>query len=137
MPGLPAEFAILSQKLRIEKSARTIRLSGDTVFRDSSGSHSTHDDTNLTLDGMETVIGPVSLFFRPIDDSTFEVISQLRNNRNLGQVSRFSFSPNGTILTETKTQTEREIVPEGADKIPGAPARTSISALVFSKQLER
>lgn len=135
MPRMPAGFAVLGQTLRLETSARAIRLSGDTVFRDSTGSHSAHDDSSLKLDGTETVIGPVALSFRPIDGSTFEIISKLKiNGRNLGEVSRFSFSSDGRTLTEKKTQTEREFVPEGVDKTTGAVIRTSTSVLVFKRQ---
>ena len=88
MPGLPVGFAVLDQKLRLQRSARANRLSGDTVFRESNGSHTGHDDNSLNLDGTETVNGLVSLSFRRIDDSTFEIVSKLKiNDRNLGEVS--------------------------------------------------
>jgi hypothetical protein len=135
-PGVPANFAILGQRLTLERSARALRLSGDTVFRDGSGgSHSAHDDNSLNLDGTKTIIGPVSLSFRPIDDSTFEITSKLNiSGRNLSEVSRFSFSSDGRTLTETKTQTERAVVTEAADKAIGAVIRTSTSVLVFRKK---
>jgi hypothetical protein len=138
VPGVPANLAIVRQSLRLEKTAGAIRLSGDTVVSDNTGTHSGHDDNRLSLDGKETVVGPVSLSFRPIDDSTFEVISKLNiGNRDLGEVSRFSFSPDGSTLTETKTQTERELVSEGADKTTGAVIKTSTFVLVFGRVREQ
>jgi hypothetical protein len=138
MPGVPADTVIVSQTLRLEQTGHAIRLSGETVISDKSGSRSSHDDNRLRLDGTETTAGPISLSFRPIDASTFEIVSTLNiNDRNLKEVSRFSFSSDGGTLTETKTQTERETVPEGADKATGAVARTSTSLLVFSKLPER
>jgi hypothetical protein len=59
VPGVPADLAIVSQRLRLDKAAQAIRLSGDTVVSDSTGSHSSHDDTSLPLDGMETFFGPL------------------------------------------------------------------------------
>jgi hypothetical protein len=138
VPGAPPDLAIVSQRLRIEQSDQAIRLSGDTVMSDSGGPHSGHDDTALSLDGRETVLGPFSLSFRPIDGSTFEVTSKVNiPGSNVGEVSRFSFSPDGRTLTETKTQTEREAVPEGADKTAGAVIKTSKFVLVFSKVPEQ
>jgi hypothetical protein len=134
VPGAPPDLAIVSQRVRIEKSGQAIRLFGDTVVSDSSGPHSGHDDTALSLDGSETVLGPFSLSFRPIDGSTFEVTSKVNiPGSNIGEVSRFSFSADGRTLTETKTQTEREVVPAGADKAAGAVIKTSEFVLVFSR----
>lgn len=129
---------MLSQTLNIKEAARKIRLFGDTVMSDSSGPRSSHDDNSLSLDGRKTVIGIVSLSFKRIDDSTFDIVSKLNiPNRNLGEVSRFSFSTDGSTLTETKTQTEREVVPEGAGKTTGAVIKTSKFILVFHKISER
>jgi hypothetical protein len=102
------------------------------------GSHAVHDDTRLSLDGTETVLGPFFLSFRPIDTSTFEIISRVNiSNSNVGEVSRFSFSPDGRTLTETKTQTQREIVPQGNDKTTGALIKISKFVLVFRKVPEQ
>ena len=133
LPGAPAGFTIVSQTLRIEQSVRQeIRLSGDSVLSGSSKSY--HDDMSLSLDGRETVAGPVSLSFRRIDDSTFDIISKLNiGNRNLGEVSRFSFSSDGKMLTETKTQTEKEVAPDGTDQTKSAVIRTSTFVLIFNK----
>jgi hypothetical protein len=134
MPGVPLDLAILGQTLRLEKTAKAIRLSGETTFRVSGEKHSGHDDTSLDLDGTETVFGPVSLSVRLVDDSTFEILSKVKpSNPNLVEVSRFSVSSDGAKLTETKTQTEREVVPEDANKA-GAVIRVVTSVLVFGKQ---
>jgi hypothetical protein len=128
VPGTLARLKITGQTLKIEQTAREIRLSGDTVYYDNRGSHSTHDNTTLSLDGKPTVRGPISLSFRGIDDFTFEIASQLTvPGRNIEEVSRFSISSDGRTLTETKTQTEK-----GApDNNPAI--NTSTSVLVFSK----
>lgn len=92
-PGAPAGLTIVSQTLRIEQIAREIRLSGDTVFSDSTGTRSSHDDNRLSLDGKETLAGAISFSFRRIDDSTFDIISKVHiNDRNLTEESRFLFS---------------------------------------------
>ncbi|MGB6946321.1 MAG: hypothetical protein WBE37_28250 [Bryobacteraceae bacterium] len=114
--------------MRIEQIAREIRLSGDTVFSDGNGPHSGHDDNRLSLDGKETLAGPVSLSFRRIDDSTFDIISKVHiHDRNLTEVSRFLFSTEGRVLAETKTQTEV------LDQAAGARTKASRSVLVFRK----
>jgi hypothetical protein len=127
-PGL----TIVSQTMRIEQTAREIRLSGDSVLSDSGKSY--HDDTSLSLDGRETVMGPGSLSFRRNDDSAFDIASKLNTgNINFSEVSHFAFSPDGRTLTETKTQTLQEVVPEGAEKSTGAVIKTSTFVPVFSK----
>jgi hypothetical protein len=126
IPGAPAGFAVVSQTLKIQPIAHDIRISGDTVYSDSSGSHSGHDDNRLSLDGKQTVAGPVSLSFRRIDNSEFDIISSFpAGNGNMGEVCRFVFSPDGATLTETKTQTA------------GAAPKTSRFVLVFSKVAKR
>jgi hypothetical protein len=137
LPGF-AGFKAGSQTLTIKQSAGEITLSGETVFSDSRGSHSSHDDSSLSLDGRETVAGPVSLSVRRIDDSTFEIVSKANiSKRNFGELSRFSFSSDGRTLIETKTQTEREVVPAGVDESTGAVIRASTSVLVFNRIPEK
>jgi hypothetical protein len=134
VPGAPVDLKIIRQTIRIEQTATDIRLSGDTVMSDGSGSQWAHDDNRLKVDGTATVIGPVSLSFRRIDDFTFEIISAIDiPGHHLGEVSRFVFSPDDRSLTETKTQTEREVIAEGADKSSGAVTKTTKSVLVFAK----
>jgi hypothetical protein len=134
IPGVPVDLKIIRQTVRIEQAATDIRISGDTVVSDGNGSHSNHEDNRLKFDGTATIIGPVSLSFRRIDDFAFDIISALDiPDHNVGEVSRFVFSPDGRSLTETKTQTEREVVAEGTDKSSGAVIKTSKAVLVFAK----
>lgn len=135
LPDAPAGLTVVSQTMRIEQTTGEIRLSGDSVMSDSSRSY--HDDTSLSLDGRETVIGPGSLSFRRIDGSAFDIVSKVNTGGvNFGEVSHFAFSSDGRTLTETKTQTLREIVPEGADKTTGALIKTSTFVLVFSRAFD-
>jgi hypothetical protein len=134
VPGAPVDFTLLSQRTRLEQATDRLKISADIVYSDTNGSHKVHEENSLSLDGQETVIGPASLSFRRIDDSTFDIISRLNTkNTNIGEVSQFAVSSDGQTLTETKTQTEREGVPEDAEKNSGAVIRTSISVLVFHK----
>jgi hypothetical protein len=131
-------LTLVSQTLKIEQSGSEIRISGETVMADGRGTHTSRDDNKLSLDGKPTVVGPVSLSFRRIDDYTFEIVSQLdAKDRNVGEVSRFSFTVDGKTLTETKTQTERQVAPKGADKNSGAVLRASQFVLVFDRNPRR
>jgi hypothetical protein len=133
-PGAPVDFTLLSQRAKLEQATDKLKMSADIVYSDAKGPHKVHEESSLSLDGRETVIGPGSLSFRRIDDSTFDIISRLNTkNTNLGEVSHFAVSSDGQTLTETKQQTEREAVPEGAEKNSGAVIRTSISVLAFRK----
>jgi hypothetical protein len=134
LPGGPGPLSIVSQTLRIDETERNIRLSGDTLYSDNSGPHLSHDDTSVSFDGTPTARGPISLSFRRINDSSFDIVSQLIiRGRNLGEVSHFVVSSDGGTLTETKTQTERE----GADSNTTRVIRTSTSVLVFRKLSEK
>lgn len=134
VPGTPADFRILSQTLRIEQSANEMRLSGDTTFSAGGRSDARHEDIPVRLDGSPTDVGPVSLSFRQIDNSEFEIISTLNvRNTNSGEVSRYVFSSDGSKLTATKIQTERAPVPDGTDQSKGAVTRTSKFILVHDK----
>jgi hypothetical protein len=133
-PGAPVGLKIVSQTTSIEQSGGEMKFSADIVLSYSGRSHPVHEENSLSLDGRETVIGPVSFSFKRIDDSTFDIISKLNSkNNNIGEVSHFAVSSDGRTLTETKTQTEREVMPEGADQTMGAVIRTSRSVLVFNK----
>lgn len=133
-PGAPVDFTLLSQRAKLEQATDKLKMSADIVYSDASGTHKVHEETSFSLDGQETVVGPGSLSFRRMDDSTFDIISRLNTkNTNVGEVSHFAVSSDGQTLTETKTQTEREAVPEDAEKNSGAVIRTSISVLVFRK----
>ena len=132
VPGIPADFKILNQTLKIEQATNGIGISGDTVFYAGGESQTDHDDNTLRLDG-----GSVSLSFRRIDDSAFEIVSAVNDpNANVGEVSRYAFSADGSELTATKIQTERAPVPSGADKSKSAVIRTSKSILVYDKVAE-
>jgi hypothetical protein len=127
-----AGLKITGQTVKIEQNPREVRLSGDTLYSDNRGDHSAHDNTTLSLDGKPTVLGPISLFFRGIDDSAFEIVSQLTvPGRNVEEVSHFSVSGDGKTLTETKTQTEKSL--------PGnnSANKTSTSVLVFTRLPEQ
>lgn len=134
-PGLPEGVTPVSQTLKIEETSGQIKLSGDTVL---TGLQPVHDETSLNLDGKQTVIGyGESVSFRKIDDSTFDIIAKV-NSKDTGNhvgENRFVFSPDGKTLTETKTHTEREVVPDGADQTKSPLIKTSTSVLVFSKTL--
>jgi hypothetical protein len=107
----------------------------DIVLPDGKGPRRIHEENSLGLDGQETVMGPVSLSFKRLDDSTFDIISKLntKGDHIFGEVSHSAVSPDGKSLIETKTQSEREAEPKGEDKSTGAVLRTSTSVLVFSK----
>jgi hypothetical protein len=134
VPGVPADFKILNQVLRIEQTPGGIRLAGDTTFSAGGESETERDDNTLRLDGTPTDLGPLSLSFRRIDNSTFEIISAANvPNSNVAEVSRYVFSPDGEKLVATKVQTERASVPPGTDKSKGAVIRTSKFILVYDK----
>lgn len=137
-PGAPVDFALLSQRAQLEQATGRLKISADIVYSDASGTHKTHEETSFRLDGQETVVGPASLSFRRIDDSTFDIITRLNiKNTNVGEVSHFAVSPDGVTLTETKTQTLREAVPDGSDTMTGAIIQKSKFVLIFSRLLEQ
>ena len=75
LPGAPANLTIVSQTIRIEQTARELKLSGDSV-----------------MSGRETVIGPASFSFKRIDDATFDIISKVNTTDiNFGELSHSSF----------------------------------------------
>lgn len=130
VPGVPPGLTIVRQSLKLEQGAGKMKLSGDTVMSDGTDSFPGHDDMSLSLDGAASVVGPVSLSFKRIDGSSFDIVSKLNmKDRNLGEVSHFAFSSDGKTLTETKTQTERDAA--------GAVIKTSTFVLVFAKTLPR
>jgi hypothetical protein len=133
-PGAPVDFALLSQRTKLEHATDRLKMSADIVYSDANGTHKVHEETGLSLDGQETVTGPASLSFKRIDDLTFDVISRLNAKKtNVGEVSHFAVLSDGQTLTETKTQTERDAVSEATDKNSGAVMRTSVFVLVFRK----
>lgn len=134
VPGVPADFKILSQTLRIERAADGIRLGGDSTVFVGGETQTERGDNTLRLDGAATNVGAMSLSFRRIDESTFEIVSAIDvPNTNVGEVSRYVFSADGKKLTATKVQTERAPVPAGTDKSKGAVIRTSKFILIYDK----
>lgn len=121
VPGVP-DFAILSEKVKITLTSQEIAFEADIVT--SLTSQPSREDQRLSIDGREAALAPgITLSFRRIDDSSFDVIGKVTTgNTRIGEVSHFAFSPDGLTLTETKTQTETE--PE---------VRTSVSVLIFDK----
>jgi hypothetical protein len=89
-------------------------------------------DVDLERGESGTPGGP-RISFKPIDDATFDIVVSMNDKRlgNHAGENRFVFSADGKMLTETKTHTEREVVPEGAEPATGAVIRTSTSVLVF------
>jgi hypothetical protein len=128
VPGAPAGLSIVSQILTIKQTEREIQLAGETVL--SNSDRTFHDDTRLSLDGKETIAGPISLSFKQIDDANFEIVSRSRTS-TLTELSRFAFSADGKTLVETKTQTDT--AGPGADKGANPSIRISVTVLVFNR----
>jgi hypothetical protein len=129
MPGTPPGLTITGQTLALDQIAQQFRLTGETNYSDSSGTHSARETNRLSLDGTPTLVGPISLVFKRIDGSTFDILSELMlGNRQLSETSHFVVAADGRTLTETKTQTER------ASGLADVQPRTSISVVVFHKQ---
>ena len=131
-PVAPEGLRVIGQTIKIEQTAKEIKIVGDTVMSNRS---SYHDDTSLSLDGAETVVAPgFTLSFRRIDDSAFDIIGKATaRNSTIATVSHFVFSSDGRTLTETKNQSKREVVPDGDTRATGAVIGTSSSVLVFNK----
>ena len=137
VPGAPSNLKIVAQSLKIQQTGKEIILLGDSVVSGSSGQRTSHDDFRLSLDGTPTNVGPVSLSFRRIDNSAFEIISTVNlPNTNVGEVSRYVFSSDGSKLTATKIQTERAPAPISTDKSKGAVIRQSKFILLYDKLSE-
>jgi hypothetical protein len=127
-----AGVTLASQTLRITQTDSELAVAGDTVL--AGGTRSTHDESRLPLGGQEIAVGPMRLSFRAGDASAFEVLSRVSTTvLNVTEVSRFVVSPDGATLTETKTRTDREAVPPGADQATAAVTRTSTVVLAFSR----
>jgi hypothetical protein len=136
--GAPADFALLSQRTQLEQETDRLKVSVEIVYSDAGGTRKRHEEASFSLDGKETVIGPASLSFRRIDDSTFDILSQLNTTTtNIGEVSHFAVSSDGQTLTKTKTQTERKPAPKAPWKDSGAVISTSKFVLVFRKLPDR
>jgi len=136
-PGAPeSSLTVISQTLKIAAAAGHMKITDDTVI---AGRGPSHGESDLDISRKETVIpGGATVSFKRFDDTAFDVILSV-NNKQLGNhvgENHFVFSGDGNTLTETKTHTEREVVPEGIDQTKGAVIRTSTSVLVFHKNLD-
>jgi hypothetical protein len=129
MPGTPLGLTIIGQTLALDQTGQQLRMSGETDYSDASGTHSARETNRLNLDGTPTAVGPISFVFKRIDETTFDILSELTlGDRRLSETSHFVLAADGYTLTATKTQTER------ASLLADAPARTSTSVLVFHKR---
>jgi hypothetical protein len=135
LPGTPPDLVVIGQQLRIETADSKVRLSGDTSVKTSGQILSQRDDISLSLEGTEKRVGPAVFVLHPIDASTFEIISSVKQaEREYREVSRFVFSEDRTVLTETKTQTERTIASNTTPKSRDEVLKSSTSTLVFSEK---
>jgi hypothetical protein len=126
---------VLGETMVITSTAGHLKIGSDVV---TSVRGSSREELNLDIDGKETVFpeGP-RLSLKRSDDTTFDIIISV-NNKKFGnhiEEVHFVFSADGNKLTETRTHTEREVVPEGVDQAQGKVLRTSTSDLVFYKIL--
>jgi hypothetical protein len=121
VPAVP-DFAILSEKVKITLTSQEIWFEADIIT--SLNNQPSHEDQRLSLDGREAALAPdITLSFRRIDDSSFDVIGKVTTgDTRIAEISHFAFPADGLTLTETKTQTETE--PE---------VRTSVSVLIFNR----
>ena len=93
------------QTLGISANGAALHIAGDTVLQD--GRH-VRDTVDLNLSGAPQTVGDgiVASFMR-IDDRSFDIVvrmSAAAPGAGVG-TNRFSFSADGRVLTETKTQT--------------------------------
>src|SRR5215467_15303769 len=84
----PSGLTIIGQTLSLDQTAQQLRLSGETNYSDASGTHSARETNSLNLDGTPTAVGPISLAFKRIDGSTFEINSELMVVTEQGQDGR-------------------------------------------------
>jgi hypothetical protein len=133
--SVPESDASNGEFLEITSTSGHLKITSYTV---PSQREPSREEFNLSLDGKETVFpeGP-RLSFKRIDDLTFDVTVRVNNQRfgNHTEEIHFVVSPDGNTLTETKTHTERAVVPDGIDQLNGAVIKTSKSVLVFEKLL--
>ena len=95
---------------------------------------SSQENFDLNLDGRETVLsGGLRLFFKRIDDMSFDVIVGVNNKRvgNHIEENHLVFAADGNRLTETKTHTEREVLAEDRDQAKAPLIRRSTSVFVY------
>jgi hypothetical protein len=137
-PGVPAAgLTVTGQTLKIAVTAGHLKVAGDTVTTQLGTSH---EEFDVDLDHPESNLpGGPKISFTKIDDATFTIVLTV-NNKTLGNqvgVNRFLFSGDGEKLIETKTHTERELAPEGADPAESRVIRTSTSILTFDRETKQ
>jgi hypothetical protein len=133
-PGVPEGGLTFSgQTLKLAVTPGRLKVVGETFTAEFG---SLHDESDVNLDGTETVIAPgARISFVRIDDTTFDLIVKM-NNQDVGNhvgENRFVFSADGKTLTETKVHTEREVVAERTDQTKGAIIRASTTVFVFHR----
>jgi len=107
------------QTLDIGANGARMHIASDTVLPD--GRHVT-DMVDLNLNGTPQTIGDgIVVSFTRNDDRSFDIVVRVSAATGTGLgTNRFSFSADGRVLTETKTQT--------------VGGNTSTSVLVFERQ---
>jgi len=133
-PGVPeGGLTFTGQILKLAVIAGHLTVVGETVTAELG---SLHDESDVNLDGTETVTPPgARISFMRINDTAFDLIVKM-NSQGIGNhvgANRFVFSADGKTLTETKVHTEREVVAEGTDQTKGTIIRASTTVLVFHK----
>jgi hypothetical protein len=123
---VPGDAKFRRMTMKIAQDEGVIRIESETTYEDDSGgAHSSPEDMRFALDGKPASMGPISLSFRRVDDTTFETVSR-SGNRNLEQVGRFAFSADGTTLTVTKIMVS-------IDAAGQSTSRTAPFEMVFRK----
>jgi len=134
VPGVPPNLTVVAQTVKIDCADGKIRLSGETTVTLSGQAVTSKDDLSLALDGTATDIGPARLAFRLVGAFEFEIVSNLKlKDKEYEEVSRFAFSQDGKLLSETKTQTERAGASDGGEMGNGRPTKSSTSVLIFAR----
>jgi hypothetical protein len=50
-PGAPVDFALLTQRTKLEQATDKLKMSADIVYSDANGPHKVHEESSLSLDG--------------------------------------------------------------------------------------
>ena len=122
---------VRSGTLEIRATPGLIKVIIDTV---TSQREPSQEEFDPTLNGKDTVYPDGhKVSFKRVDNRSFDIIASVNNKQSGNHVeeNHFVFSPEGNRLTDTRTDTERETVPDGVDPTKGAVLRESTSVLVF------
>jgi hypothetical protein len=124
---------ITDQTLTLSANQTELIVTGDTTLQD--GRH-VAETSRVRLDGKETVIATgINASFKRTDETSFEITITANTAAGKGVgVNQFAFSPDGKILTETKTQTLKAAIPEGSDPEKAPVLKTTRSVLIFEKK---